>query len=100
MIEHGQADAIVVWRWSRVSRNRLDWAVAVDRVEAAGGALESATEAARIAGVKVHTVRSWDVAGHLPHTQMAPDGATRRYAIQDLRKMRPRYKTNGVWVTF
>jgi DNA invertase Pin-like site-specific DNA recombinase len=44
MIEHGQADAIVVWRWSRVSRNHLDRAVAVDRVEAAGGALESATE--------------------------------------------------------
>ncbi|WP_448620058.1 recombinase family protein [Geodermatophilus sp. URMC 65] len=55
-------------------------------------------EAARVAGVKVHTVRSWDVAGHLPHTQMAPDGATRRYAIQDLRKMRSRYKTNGLWV--
>ena len=39
------------------------------------------------------------MAGHLPHTQMAPDDATRRYAIQDLRKMRSRYKTNGVWVT-
>lgn len=45
MIERGDADVIVVWRWSRVSRNRLDWAVAVDRVEAAGGRLESATEA-------------------------------------------------------
>jgi site-specific DNA recombinase len=44
MLEHDEADVIVVWRWSRVSRNRLDWAVAVDRVEAAGGRLDSATE--------------------------------------------------------
>lgn len=35
---------MVVWRWSRVSRNRLDWAMAVERVESAGGTLESATE--------------------------------------------------------
>lgn len=45
MIESGDADALVVWKWSRVSRNRLDWAVAVDRVESAGGRLDSATEA-------------------------------------------------------
>lgn len=44
MVEADEADVIVVWRWSRVSRNRLDWAIAVDRVEAAGGRLESATE--------------------------------------------------------
>jgi site-specific DNA recombinase len=44
MIEHGDAQAIVVWRWSGVTRNRLDWALAVDRVEGAGGLLESATE--------------------------------------------------------
>jgi DNA invertase Pin-like site-specific DNA recombinase len=44
MIESGDADVLVVWKWSRVSRNRLDWAVAVDRVESAGGKLDSATE--------------------------------------------------------
>jgi DNA invertase Pin-like site-specific DNA recombinase len=44
MLENNEADVIVVWRWSRVARNRLDWAVAVDRVESAGGRLESATE--------------------------------------------------------
>jgi DNA invertase Pin-like site-specific DNA recombinase len=44
MIEAGDADLIVVWKVSRVARNRLDWAVAVDRVEGAGGQLESATE--------------------------------------------------------
>jgi len=33
-----------VWKYSRVSRNRLKWATAVDRVEAAGGRIESATE--------------------------------------------------------
>lgn len=45
LIETGQADVLVVWRWSRVSRSRLDWALAVDRIEAVGGRLESATEA-------------------------------------------------------
>lgn len=44
MVEAGTADVVVVWKVSRVSRNRLDWAVAVDRVESAGGQLESATE--------------------------------------------------------
>lgn len=44
MIEGGEADALVVWKISRVARNRLDWNVAVDRVESVGGVLESATE--------------------------------------------------------
>jgi DNA invertase Pin-like site-specific DNA recombinase len=44
LIEDGDAEVIVVWRWSRVSRDRLDWAVALGRVESAGGRLESATE--------------------------------------------------------
>jgi site-specific DNA recombinase len=44
MIDHHTADVIVLWKWSRLSRARLDWAVAVDRVEQAGGRIESATE--------------------------------------------------------
>ena len=40
----GEADVIVLWRWSRLSRRRLDWAVAVDKVESLGGRIESATE--------------------------------------------------------
>ena len=44
MIERGEADVLVVWKISRVSRNRADWNIAVDRVEAAGGRVESATE--------------------------------------------------------
>ncbi|MFJ4026062.1 recombinase family protein [Paenarthrobacter sp. NPDC089989] len=44
MIEAGKADILVVWKVSRVSRNRKDWAIAVDRVEGVGGRLESATE--------------------------------------------------------
>lgn len=44
LIESGAADVIVLWRWSRLSRSRKDWAVAVDRVEVAGGSIESATE--------------------------------------------------------
>jgi site-specific DNA recombinase len=43
-IERGEADVIVVWELSRTARNRLRWAVALDRVESAGGAIESATE--------------------------------------------------------
>ena len=44
MIESGAADVLVVWKLSRVARNRKDWILAVDRVEGAGGRLESATE--------------------------------------------------------
>lgn len=44
MIEAGTADVLVVWKLSRVARNRKDWALAVDRVEGVGGRLESATE--------------------------------------------------------
>ena len=44
LIEQRTADVIVLWRWSRLSRSRKDWAVAVDRVDVAGGSIESATE--------------------------------------------------------
>ncbi|WP_449278038.1 recombinase family protein [Leucobacter sp. GX24907] len=44
MIEQRAADVIVLWKWSRLSRNRRDWAVAADRVDVAGGRIESATE--------------------------------------------------------
>jgi DNA invertase Pin-like site-specific DNA recombinase len=43
-VETGDIDVIVGWKFSRTARNRLRWAVAVDRVEAAGGLIESATE--------------------------------------------------------
>lgn len=43
-VEAGEYDVIVVWKFSRTARNRLRWAVAIDRVEDAGGRLESATE--------------------------------------------------------
>lgn len=43
-IEAGDADAIIVWKLSRAARHRRRWAVALDRVEVAGGFLESATE--------------------------------------------------------
>lgn len=45
MIEARDADVIIVWKWSRLARNRRDWAVAVDKIEVAGGRLESSTEA-------------------------------------------------------
>lgn len=43
-VEAGDAEVIVVWRIDRTARNRLKWAVAVDRIETAGGYVESATE--------------------------------------------------------
>lgn len=43
-IEDRTADVIVLWKWSRLSRSRLDWALAADRVDVAGGRIESATE--------------------------------------------------------
>ena len=44
MIERKEAAVIILWKWSRLSRSRLDWAVAADRVSMAGGRIESATE--------------------------------------------------------
>jgi len=43
-VENHAADVIVLWRWSRLSRSRKDWALAADRVDVAGGRIESATE--------------------------------------------------------
>ena len=43
-IESHDAEVIVLWRWSRLSRSRKDWALAADRVDVAGGRIESATE--------------------------------------------------------
>ncbi|GGM90711.1 recombinase family protein [Dactylosporangium sucinum] len=43
-IENREADIIIVWRWSRLSRSRRDFAVVCDMVESVGGRIESATE--------------------------------------------------------
>lgn len=43
-VEQGLFDVVVVWEFSRTARHRLRWAQAVDRVERAGGRIESATE--------------------------------------------------------
>lgn len=48
LMEAKGADVIVLWKWSRLSRSRLDWAVAADKVETLGGRIESATEAVDI----------------------------------------------------
>jgi DNA invertase Pin-like site-specific DNA recombinase len=44
MIEQREAEIIVLWKWSRLSRNRMHWAIAADTVEVAGGRIESSTE--------------------------------------------------------
>lgn len=43
-IESGEAQTLVFWKLHRTSRNRVRWAVASDRIETAGGSIESATE--------------------------------------------------------
>lgn len=45
LVAAGKADVVVLWKWSRLSRSRKDWAVAADTVEQRGGRIESATEA-------------------------------------------------------
>lgn len=43
-IEAREAQVVLVWKFSRAARHRRRWAVTVDRIEVAGGSLESATE--------------------------------------------------------
>lgn len=43
-VEAKEADLLLVWRVDRTARSRVKWAVATDRVESAGGYIESATE--------------------------------------------------------
>ncbi len=43
-VEAGDVQAVLVWKYSRAARDRRRWAVALDRIEVAGGVLESATE--------------------------------------------------------
>lgn len=43
-VQAGDADTIIVWKYSRTARNRLRWAVAVDRMDILGGSIVSATE--------------------------------------------------------
>lgn len=44
MVESGDADVILLWKWSRLSRRKLHWAIAEEKVEQLGGTIESATE--------------------------------------------------------
>jgi site-specific DNA recombinase len=43
-VEARERDVVLVWKVSRAARHRRNWAVALDRIEVAGGTLESATE--------------------------------------------------------
>lgn len=43
-VERGEVQALVFWKLSRTSRNRVKWAIAADRIETAGGTIESAQE--------------------------------------------------------
>lgn len=43
-VEAGEANIIIMWKFSRSARNRLKWAVALDRMDVLGGRLLSVTE--------------------------------------------------------
>ncbi|WDH77868.1 recombinase family protein [Microbacterium esteraromaticum] len=43
-IEAGECDTILVWRFSRVGRQRLRWAIALDKVDTLGGMIISVLE--------------------------------------------------------
>jgi site-specific DNA recombinase len=43
-VEAGERDVVLVWKFHRAARRRRQWAVALDRIEVAGGTIESATE--------------------------------------------------------
>jgi site-specific DNA recombinase len=44
LVQRREADVVVLWRWSRLSRHRKDFAIVCDMVESFGGRVESATE--------------------------------------------------------
>lgn len=44
LVEAREVEVVLVWKVSRAARHRRRWAVALDRIEVAGGTLESATE--------------------------------------------------------
>lgn len=44
MLEQKRADRVVLWKWSRLSRDDYDWAVARRIASTAGGRIESASE--------------------------------------------------------
>lgn len=46
LVERGQVNVVVLWKWNRLSRKRLHWAAAEELVHRAGGTIESATEPA------------------------------------------------------
>lgn len=43
-VEAGDADRVIVWRWSRLSRRSVHQHLAIDRIESAGALVESSTE--------------------------------------------------------
>ena len=43
-VEAGEFEVVLVYKFHRAARHRRNWAVALDRVEVAGGTIESATE--------------------------------------------------------
>ncbi|MGO3234787.1 recombinase family protein [Agrococcus casei] len=43
-MEQGDVDTILVWKFSRIGRARLKWAIALDRVDTLGGQIVAATE--------------------------------------------------------
>jgi site-specific DNA recombinase len=43
-MEAGEIDTILVWKFSRIGRARLKWAIALDKVDSLGGTIMSATE--------------------------------------------------------
>lgn len=45
-VKSGEAQVVLVWRWSRLSRNRLHFALLFSEIEEAGGRVESALEPA------------------------------------------------------
>ncbi|MGO7984007.1 hypothetical protein ACC691_39900, partial [Rhizobium johnstonii] len=44
MVENREVERIILWKWSRLSRDRYDWPQARRVVASAGGRIESATE--------------------------------------------------------
>lgn len=73
LIESGQRDVLVFWKMHRTSRNRLKWALALDRIDNSAGSMEFATEPIDVTTTAGRFGRDVMVAANVMQAEMIGD---------------------------